>query len=1413
MALEDDLELLSANSYADREAAASRLAGHELGVDTLIDLARGNYPVTSDHRYIAGLRNETALNALGRAANAFPHRRVEIAGVLETLLRDPDRETAQASAATSLVQVDPERAATVLSELAEASGDEGALGVAAGLQLLITEQPNSWHALRSPLTKLLHSVDPPTRNTAAETLAQLDDESAFQALLDAVEGSRDPDFWILSRLAKSPRANARRNKVNQVLNRIVDSNTPSSADAAALMTESREGRELLRARLEVPGVDRNVVRALASSKDVASVPLLLKKLDTSDVEDRRTLVYALGQLGEPSAVKPLSTLLSESELGRAVAYALGEIGDAAAVGPLSEHLSEPQLADAVAGALRRLGQAGVEVLADRFEDSDRFVRRAVLGALLEDRRLVVRVLTTARSNGTVEQKSRLASVLGFLDVPSARTTLVALLHDEAAEVRLAAVDAFAAMTPAPPRALTELLQDPVPAIRLSAVRAVAVNARTGFRQMVALLSDPEVEVRLAAVQRLAEVSRPSTLPALRTRLTDPDGRVRAAVVRSLAIGPGALPELVPFLDDRDPRIVIAAAQAAALTGTEGAAWLMHFIDDPRMDIRKAIASAMEFIDEEYLGTAIRLLDDPLVSVRGTTAAALARRVSAGSTLRKFLPPVRTHSASALDERRPGQSLPPVWADIASALGKRLQDADYGEAGPIASALAAITDQELGPAVASMLLSGLQADDANIVQQTCSAIQAAIQSIDIAAGPFPGWFFVTTEGYTLTLSPQSREVLGALSSARERGELAARAALSTIASALDGKRRGGFRDEYVSYGLRPSTEEDDALIEGLQAAVDEKAKQPRYLDATFRDENGPLPPHSALREGNGYTLEIAIRGARSGVPVQGEVRSVLPLPHDVDKAEILVVVEPGAGLVVETNIASLTLPDAGDSTRNAIFAVTAANPTIDRHARAELRVRLYYRLCLLESAIIRAEVVSRFRPTVRSQWDIDDPIELEHDRLERGYESLKTEVQRALHVDVTARDFGYSLQFTWTSSSGHTVSMPASLPATLAELNIYLADIRRALLKVTMGSSYATKIEGTDSVFLDSIRTLAKAGRDLHTVLFCGDPDSSLSKVGTALGESPLSSGSIVQVSVAPNASDFVLPWAMIYDADVPDLPYEIPDTSGFWGMRYCIEQRLPTSARLMSQRHGVPTIPARMSYMVWSQFRNAEAHSKMVTSLSERSRGRLDVFGPITAASQAISALKDAPASDLYYFFTHAHAREPVGKDPALEGALEAAGPDAEKLRVIYDRLLGEQGQESWIQLTHGQLRLRNLEREQIRFDNAPLVFVNACESARLTPALNRESFATFFVTRGAAAFLGTECTMTIVFAHAFARSVLQRLVNGASVGTALFAARKEFMRRRNPLGLAYSLYGDAGKTLMSPENKRVNNKTKEISP
>jgi len=101
-------------------------------------------------------------------------------------------------------------------------------------------------------------------------------------------------------------------------------------------------------------------------------------------------------------------------------------------------------------------------------------------------------------------------------------------------------------------------------------------------------------------------------------------------------------------------------------------------------------------------------------------------------------------------------------------------------------------------------------------------------------------------------------------------------------------------------------------------------------------------------------------------------------------------------------------------------------------------------------------------------------------------------------------------------------------------------------------------------------------------------------------------------------------------------------------------------------------------------------------------------------------------------------------------------------------------------------------------FPNAPLVFMNACQSAELSPAFY-DGFVPYFMAKGARGVIGTECDIPAFFAKDWAGRLFQKLLAGDSVGQAVLALRRDyFFEKNNLLGLLYALHVDVD-TCMAP--------------
>jgi hypothetical protein len=91
-----------------------------------------------------------------------------------------------------------------------------------------------------------------------------------------------------------------------------------------------------------------------------------------------------------------------------------------------------------------------------------------------------------------------------------------------------------------------------------------------------------------------------------------------------------------------------------------------------------------------------------------------------------------------------------------------------------------------------------------------------------------------------------------------------------------------------------------------------------------------------------------------------------------------------------------------------------------------------------------------------------------------------------------------------------------------------------------------------------------------------------------------------------------------------------------------------------------------------------------------------------------------------------------------------------------------------------------------------PLIFLNACGSSEMDP-MKVTSFPRFFLrdnrNRG---FIGTEINVPDAFAAAFSKIFYERLLAGASLGDAIYAAKWVMLRQyNNPLGILYTVYAN----------------------
>jgi CHAT domain len=561
--------------------------------------------------------------------------------------------------------------------------------------------------------------------------------------------------------------------------------------------------------------------------------------------------------------------------------------------------------------------------------------------------------------------------------------------------------------------------------------------------------------------------------------------------------------------------------------------------------------------------------------------------------------------------------------------------------------------------------------------------------------------------------------------------------------------------------------------------EEDARPPRFPDFHLLREDGRRhDAHRPLTVGETYVLEVHVTPRATGLPTAaGKAREAIVEPASAHPVTLTVTVEASSHVMLSTELASLVLPPDGPTPEPARFEflVKEAKP-------AKLRVRIYYRLNLLARARVVAEAAD--------EVDGDDPraepvVVVEPEVLDPSFGELSDVAPRDAHIDVTLEDGAFALTLAFRRDQPGEAEFRARLKVKPAALEDALVRVREVLAGISAEPVLNQKLEGTKYLRARHLRTLAAEGRRLWGMLFDQDIDSAASELARMLTETPLPPDSRLQISLERGAEEFVFPWALLFSGELPEEP-QAPPADAFWGTRYELEVR--TDATRVRGEAPLPTGAGVKLAFALHPFANAAEQEKLLRRLEADSGGRLRAGKPLQVMSEWVALLRDCDAQVLY-FYTHGYTRQRKA-DIAGTGSGAAPAKDADRDK---DR--------TYIELPEGgRLYLDELmARVSERMRSEPLVFLNMCESAQMTPSLS-EGLVDFFLDRGARAVIGTECPMTIYFAHPFAERVLSQLLRGDTVGKAMLDARRHFVERaNNVLGFAYSLYGTAALSFAPP--------------
>jgi CHAT domain len=309
------------------------------------------------------------------------------------------------------------------------------------------------------------------------------------------------------------------------------------------------------------------------------------------------------------------------------------------------------------------------------------------------------------------------------------------------------------------------------------------------------------------------------------------------------------------------------------------------------------------------------------------------------------------------------------------------------------------------------------------------------------------------------------------------------------------------------------------------------------------------------------------------------------------------------------------------------------------------------------------------------------------------------------------------------------------------------------------------------IHASSLKKLAEAGIFLFDELFYGNSGPDARAMGDLLRE--LSRKRQLEVQIV--AERFFFPWSLLYDGDDPDNP----DPKQFWGFKHIIEYMPEFSSPTPVSFAPVIEIGDTLDIAFVC---NNGIDTQFGAPIVQGQRDALNALPGVSVKDYAnvqdfVNLMKDPNAPPLIYFYCHA-----VSKFPGEEGGVD----------------------DSKIALTDAKITLRDL-KIKVRTSlppllNAPLVFLNACESAELSPYLY-DGLMPFLIGRGVRGMIGTEVETPALFAAEFAKDFIRRFaVGGQPLGGLLLDMRCEYLEQKNNvMGLVYALYSSGEVVVQRP--------------
>jgi hypothetical protein len=364
-----------------------------------------------------------------------------------------------------------------------------------------------------------------------------------------------------------------------------------------------------------------------------------------------------------------------------------------------------------------------------------------------------------------------------------------------------------------------------------------------------------------------------------------------------------------------------------------------------------------------------------------------------------------------------------------------------------------------------------------------------------------------------------------------------------------------------------------------------------------------------------------------------------------------------------------------------------------------------------------------------------------------------------------------------------VSNQVVLPLNSVELKVLIDGARKAMMDVVMYKDTDNTNIFQRSIDIDAnssaaaLKILAFAGAELFQGLFFGPrAGADVKQIVNYLKRLAMKN---TPLNIQIVAENFPVPWGLLYFGETRS--GATLDWSNFLGMRHNIEQ-IPRQANVLVDDYVImsnnPSLSVSLNLNISiDEQMKFDGVARQVQDWSQRSASSNGVIELTQRQTKAdlLTALSTRSNDQLMYFYCHANTYDPSeSQDPGC----------------------------SFITLTnHERITLADLKREapmEETLPGNPLIFLNACESAEISPEFY-DGFVPYFMAKGARGVVGTECKMPALFATEWAMLFFPRFLGGAPLSELFLELRQEFCKQHNnPLGLLYTVYCN-GDTYINP--------------